>query len=117
MREAIIERTTFETDIKIDISLDGEGKSEIETGVGFFDHMLTLMTKHGLMNAKIKAKGDLYIDSHHLVEDAGIVLGQCILKALGDKKGIKRYGTAYVPMDESLALVIFRYKWQTFPSF
>ncbi len=105
MREAAIKRSTYETEIDISLCLDGEGSSEIETGVGFFDHMLTLMIKHGLMDSKIKAKGDLHVDSHHLVEDTGIVLGQCIKEALGDKKSIKRYGTAYVPMDETLAFV------------
>lgn len=104
-REAAIARKTFETDINANMNIDGEGKSEIDTGVGFFDHMLTLMTKHGLMDINIKAQGDLYVDSHHLVEDTGIVIGKCIEKALGDKKGIKRYGTAFVPMDESLAQV------------
>lgn len=104
-REAAIDRKTFETDIHVKLNIDGEGKSEIDTGVGFFDHMLTLMAKHGLMDVNIKAQGDLYVDSHHLVEDTGIVIGKCIEKALGDKKGIKRYGTAFVPMDESLAQV------------
>lgn len=104
-REAAISRKTMETDITMDIELDGEGNSSIETGVGFFDHMLTLMTKHGLMTLNLKAEGDTYVDSHHLVEDVGIVLGKCINEALGDKAGIKRYGTAYVPMDESLSLV------------
>lgn len=104
-REAAIDRKTFETDINVNMNIDGEGKSEIDTGVGFFDHMLTLMSKHGLMDTYIKAQGDLYVDSHHLVEDTGIVIGKCIEKALGDKKGIRRYGTAFVPMDESLAQV------------
>ncbi|WP_026882677.1 imidazoleglycerol-phosphate dehydratase HisB [Clostridium akagii] len=104
-REALIKRDTFETGIEMSLDLDGEGNSEIDTGVGFFDHMLTLFSKHGLFNLKVKAKGDLYVDSHHLVEDVGIVLGKCIAKALGDKKGIKRYGTSYLPMDESLELV------------
>ena len=104
-REASITRDTFETGIEMSLDLDGEGNSEIDTGVGFFDHMLTLFVKHGLFNLKVKAKGDLYVDSHHLVEDVGIVLGKCIAKALGDKKGIKRYGTSYLPMDESLELV------------
>ncbi len=104
-REVLIKRDTFETQIEMSLNLDGEGISEIDTGVGFFDHMLTLFTKHGLLNLKVKAKGDLYVDSHHLVEDVGIVLGKCIAKALGDKKGIKRYGTSYLPMDESLELV------------
>ena len=104
-REASINRETFETGIEMTLDLDGEGNSEVNTGVGFFDHMLTLFAKHGLLNLKVKAKGDLYVDSQHLVEDVGIVLGKCIAKALGDKKGIKRYGTSYLPMDESLELV------------
>lgn len=104
-REASITRETFETGIEMNLELDGEGKSEINTGVGFLDHMLTLFAKHGLLNLKVKAKGDLYVDSHHLVEDVGIVLGKCIAKSLGDKNGIKRYGTSYLPMDESLELV------------
>lgn len=104
-REASIDRKTLETDISVSLNIDGDGTSQINTGVGFFDHMLTLMTKHGLMDIKIKAHGDLYVDSHHLVEDIGIVIGKCIEKALCDKKGIKRYGTAFVPMDESLAQV------------
>ena len=104
-RESSISRKTMETNIDMNLELDGEGNSSIETGVGFFDHMLTLMTKHGLMTLKLEAEGDTYVDSHHLVEDVGIVLGKCINEALGDKAGIKRYGTAYVPMDESLSLV------------
>ncbi|MDF2504816.1 MULTISPECIES: imidazoleglycerol-phosphate dehydratase HisB [Clostridium] len=104
-REAAISRKTMETNINMSLELDGEGNSNIETGVGFFDHMLILMTKHGLMNLNLKAEGDTYVDSHHLVEDVGIVLGKCIGEALGDKASIKRYGTAYVPMDESLSLV------------
>lgn len=105
MREASVERKTKETDIKINLSLDGEGKYDISTGIGFFDHMLNLMTKHGLLDLKIKAVGDLDVDCHHTVEDVGIVLGQCLKKALGDKKSIKRYGTSFVPMDETLASV------------
>lgn len=113
-REVSITRDTFETQIEISLDLDGEGISEIDTGVGFFNHMLTLLTKHGLFNLKVKAKGDLYVDSHHLVEDVGIVLGKCIAKALGDKKGIKRYGTSYLPMDESLELVSIDISGRTF---
>lgn len=104
-REAAICRKTMETDISVSLQIEGEGKSDIKTEVGFFDHMLTLMSKHGFMDLNINAKGDLYVDSHHLVEDTGIVIGQCISKALGDKRGIKRYGTAFVPMDEALAMV------------
>lgn len=105
MREAKLKRDTFETQIELTINLDGDGTSSIETGVGFFDHMLTLFSKHGLFNLNIKAKGDLEVDSHHLVEDVGIVLGKCIKEALGDKSRINRYGTQYVPMDEALELV------------
>lgn len=104
-RNAEIKRDTFETQIEIYLELDGEGKAEIETEIGFFDHMLTLFARHGILNLRVIAKGDLQVDSHHLVEDVGIVLGRCIKEALGDKNGIKRYGTAYVPMDESLELV------------
>jgi imidazoleglycerol-phosphate dehydratase len=104
-RNASIKRKTSETDIDVTIDLDGNGTSNIDTGIGFFDHMLILMTKHGLINLDIKAVGDLYIDCHHTIEDVGIALGSCIKEALGDKASIKRYGTSYVPMDETLALV------------
>ena len=104
-RKSELSRKTAETEISISLNLDGEGKYEINTGVGFFDHMLCLMTKHGLFDVNLSAKGDLYIDCHHTIEDIGIVIGQCISKALGDKKGIKRYGTSFVPMDETLAMV------------
>lgn len=99
------ERETKETDINVEVNIDGEGKCNIDTGIGFFDHMLNLMAVHGGMDLKIKAKGDLYVDCHHTVEDVGITLGSCLKEALGDKVGIKRYGTAYTPMDESLAFV------------
>ena len=104
-RNASVKRKTSETDIAVSIELDGNGTSNIDTGIGFFDHMLILMTKHGLINLDIKAVGDLYIDCHHTIEDVGIALGSCIKEALGDKSSIKRYGTSYVPMDETLALV------------
>ncbi len=104
-RKAEIKRKTSETDIELTFEADGSGKSEINTGIGFFDHMLTLFAKHGLMDLSIRAKGDLNVDSHHTVEDIGIVLGQAIKKSLGDKKSIMRYGTSHVPMDEVLALV------------
>ncbi|WP_461207500.1 imidazoleglycerol-phosphate dehydratase HisB [Clostridium sp. DL1XJH146] len=104
-RKAEVIRKTGETNIEIDIDLDGEGKSTIDTGIGFLDHMLTLFSKHGLFNLNVKAEGDLFVDGHHTVEDVGIVLGQCVQKALGDKKSITRYGTAFVPMDEALATV------------
>ncbi|QAA34979.1 imidazoleglycerol-phosphate dehydratase HisB [Clostridium manihotivorum] len=105
MREAKMLRKTSETDIEVSVKLDGEGVYEINTGIGFFDHMLSLMSRHSLMDIKISAKGDLYIDGHHTVEDVGITLGKVLKDALGDKAGIKRYGTSYVPMDEALALV------------
>lgn len=104
-REAEITRKTNETDIKLKLALDGSGKSEIDTGIGFFDHMLNLFTKHGLFNLELKAIGDLNVDAHHTVEDVGIVLGQAIKEALGEKKSIKRYGAKYVPMDEALSRV------------
>ncbi|MDP4146148.1 MAG: imidazoleglycerol-phosphate dehydratase HisB [Bacillota bacterium] len=100
-----IKRKTRETDIQAKINLDGEGNHQIDTGIGFFDHMLHLMTKHGIFDLELKCNGDLYVDPHHTIEDVGIVLGQCINKALGDKSGIKRYGTSFVPMDETLATV------------
>lgn len=104
-RKAQISRKTGETDIKLAINLDGSGKSNIDTGVGFLNHMLELFAKHGLFDLEVGAKGDLHVDAHHTVEDVGIVLGQAIKEALGDKKSIKRYGSCFVPMDESLALV------------
>lgn len=103
-RTATISRTTGETQIEVSIDLDGTGKTEINTGIGFFDHMLNNFARHGLFDLKVKATGDLYVDCHHLVEDTGIVLGQAILKAVGDKKGIKRYGNAILPMDDALVL-------------
>jgi imidazoleglycerol-phosphate dehydratase len=105
MRTAKIERKTKETDIKIEINLEGEGKYSVNTSIPFLDHMLSLMSKHGLFDLKIRAKGDIDIDDHHTVEDAGIVLGKAFRQALGDMKGITRYGQASVPMDEALAEV------------
>lgn len=104
-RKAEIARVTGETDIKLDLQLDGNGNSSINTGVGFLDHMLTLFTKHGLLDMSVIAEGDLEVDAHHTVEDVGIVLGQAIKEALGDKKSIKRYGTQFLPMDEAFAMV------------
>ncbi len=101
-RTAILARKTSETDISLEIDLDGTGKTDISTGIGFFDHMLTAFGRHGLFDLKILAKGDLHIDAHHTVEDVGIVLGQAFAKALGDKRGIFRFGQASVPMDEAL---------------
>lgn len=103
MRTAKVERKTKETDIKLTLNLEGEGKYTIDTSIPFLDHMLSLMCKHGLFNMKIKAKGDIDVDYHHTVEDIGIVLGKALKQALGDMKGISRYGQASVPMDEALA--------------
>jgi imidazoleglycerol-phosphate dehydratase len=105
-REASLARRTAETDISLRINLDGSGQSRIDTGIGFFDHMLTLFAKHGLVDLEVTAKGDLHVDFHHTVEDVGIVLGQAVRQALGDKVGLVRYGCAYLPMDETLARVV-----------
>jgi len=104
-RTADLTRQTRETKVQVSLNLDGSGAAELETGVGFFNHMLELLSRHSLIDLKIHAEGDLDVDSHHTVEDVGIVLGQVLEKALGDKKGINRYGWAIVPMDESLAQV------------
>jgi imidazoleglycerol-phosphate dehydratase len=104
-RRAERSRKTAETDIFLKLELDGSGISTIDTGIGFLDHMLTLFSKHGLTDLELKASGDLHVDAHHTVEDIGIVLGQALKEAAGDKKSIRRYGTSYVPMDESLAMV------------
>lgn len=104
-RAGFVERETYETQIKLSLEIDGDGKSELETGVPFLTHMLTLFAKHGLFNLKIDAHGDTEIDDHHTTEDIGICLGQAIRQALGDKKGICRYGHAVVPMDEALSEV------------
>lgn len=104
MRSAQITRNTLETQITCSLKLE-EGKSSISTGIGFFDHMLTLLAKHGRLALNLQAKGDLEVDTHHLVEDVGIVMGQALRQALGDRKGLIRYGTAFTPMDESLSRV------------
>ena len=106
MRKATITRQTSETDITVKLSLDGQGKASIDTGIGFLDHMLTQIAVHGLFDLEIKAKGDLHIDDHHTVEDIGITLGQAFSQAVGDKKGIMRYGHAYCPLDEALSRVV-----------
>lgn len=103
-RTAAVTRTTKETDIAVTLNLDGSGKAEISTGIGFFDHMLNGFARHGLFDLNCQVKGDLEVDCHHTIEDTGIVLGQAIRKAVGDKKGIVRYGTCILPMDESLVL-------------
>jgi imidazoleglycerol-phosphate dehydratase len=105
MRTAKVERKTKETDIKLNINLDGKGQYSIDTSIPFLDHMLSLMCKHGVFDIKLKAKGDIDIDYHHTVEDIGIVLGKAVKQALGDMKGISRFGQATVPMDEALASV------------
>jgi len=105
-RVAKVERDTLETQISVDIDLDGQGKASFDTGVPFLEHMLDQVARHGLIDMTVVAKGDLHIDAHHTVEDIGITLGQAFDKAVGDKKGIKRYGHAYVPLDEALARVV-----------
>ncbi len=102
MRTAEITRKTKETDIEVRLNLDGNGKADISTGIGFFDHMLTAFAVHGKMDLTLKVQGDLYVDGHHTVEDTGIVLGTAFKQAIGDMKGIARYGTAFIPMDEAL---------------
>ena len=104
-RTAKIERKTTETDIRCEVNIDGAGRYEIDTGIGFLDHMLTHVSKHGKIDMTVKAKGDLEVDAHHTAEDVGICLGEALVKALGDKKGIARYGTSSVPMEDALAHV------------
>ncbi|SFJ13536.1 imidazoleglycerol-phosphate dehydratase [Terrisporobacter glycolicus] len=103
MRRGFVERNTLETKVKVKINLDGSGKAEIDTGIGFLDHMLTLFTFHSKFDLTVKCRGDLQVDDHHTIEDLGICLGQSFKDALGEKIGIKRYSTVYIPMDESLA--------------
>lgn len=105
MRKAKVERKTKETNIKVELRIDGTGKYDVKTGIPFLNHMLSLFSRHGLFDLNVRAKGDTEVDYHHTVEDIGIVLGDAIKKALGDKKGIRRYGEASVPMDETLATV------------
>ena len=105
-RTSKIQRNTNETKISLEINLDGTGQADLETGVPFFDHMLDQIARHGLIDINLQAEGDLEIDDHHTVEDIGIVFGQALTQAVGDKKGIKRYGHAYVPLDESLSRVV-----------
>ncbi len=106
MRTADIRRDTKETQIRVAINLDGSGHSKLATGIGFFDHMLDQVARHGLIDIEVDAKGDLHIDGHHTVEDVGITLGQAVAQAVGDKKGLVRYGHAYVPLDEALSRVV-----------
>ena len=105
-RIAEVHRRTSETDIRVRIDLDGSGAAQLHTGIGFFDHMLEQIARHGLIDLVIQAQGDLHIDGHHTVEDVGITLGQAFAQAVGDKKGIRRYGHAYVPLDEALSRVV-----------
>lgn len=105
-RQASVERDTLETQIQVTVNLDGTGECKLDTGVPFLEHMLDQVARHGLIDLDIKAKGDLHIDAHHTVEDIGITLGQAFTKAIGDKKGIVRYGHAYVPLDEALSRVV-----------
>ena len=106
MRTAEVSRDTLETQITVSINLDGSGNSSLNSGLGFLDHMLDQIARHGMMDITVEAKGDLHIDAHHTVEDIGITLGQAFTKALGDKKGLRRYGHAYVPLDEALSRVV-----------
>jgi imidazoleglycerol-phosphate dehydratase len=105
-RQASVERNTLETQIQVAVNLDGTGECKLDTGVPFLEHMLDQVARHGLIDLEIKAAGDLHIDAHHTVEDIGITLGQAVSKAIGDKKGIVRYGHAYVPLDEALSRVV-----------
>lgn len=105
MRKAAIERKTKETEISAEVTLDGKGQYDIETGIGFLDHMLEQLSRHSLIDIRLSAKGDLHIDQHHTAEDCGIALGQAVAKALGDKRGITRYASVYLPMDEALTRV------------
>lgn len=125
IRTAKLHRKTSETDIRLSLAVDGRGKGDIRTGVGFFDHMLTAFAKHSVCDLRLRCKGDLHIDAHHTVEDCGIALGQAFLQALGDKKGIRRYGTgfdprnpftgeSYVPMDECLARCVIDFSGRPF---
>ena len=106
MRQVEVVRNTLETQISVKLDLDGTGRSSLATGIGFFDHMLDQVARHGMLDLEISAKGDLHIDAHHTVEDVGITLGQAVAQALGDKKGVRRYGHAYVPLDEALSRVV-----------
>ena len=106
MRKAEVTRNTLETQVSVTLNLDGEGRGEFETGVPYLDHMMDQIARHGTMDIRVVAKGDLHIDAHHTVEDIGITLGQAFARAIGDKKGVRRYGHAYVPLDEALSRVV-----------
>ena len=105
-RTADVQRVTAETQIRVRVDLDGTGRARLDTGIGFFDHMLDQIARHGLIDLEIECRGDLHIDGHHTVEDVGITLGQAVARAVGDKRGIRRYGHAYVPLDEALSRVV-----------
>ncbi len=114
MRTASLSRKTGETDIQVELTLEGSGVSKVETGIPFFDHMLTLFARHSLVDLRLRAQGDIEVDLHHTVEDTGITLGQAVSKALGDRRGIRRYGMAYLPMDETLARVVIDFSGRPF---
>lgn len=117
IRESTVERHTTETRIRLTLRVDGSGRSEVVTGIPFFDHMLTLLARHSLMDLRVEAEGDVEVDYHHTVEDVGIVLGQALKEALGDKKGIERYGWCFLPMDETLARVAVDLSGRSFLEF
>ena len=114
MRRGTVERATKETRIRVSLDLDGTGESKISTGIGFMDHMLTLFAKHGKIDLEVACSGDLEVDAHHTMEDLGLVMGECLEKALGDKKGINRYGSFLLPMDESLVLIALDFSGRPF---
>jgi imidazoleglycerol-phosphate dehydratase len=116
-RKALVERKTRETDIRLALDLDGEGRSKIHTGIGFLDHMLTSFATHGRFDLDVRCKGDLHVDAHHSVEDVGIALGQALSRALGDKKGIVRFGHAYCPLDEALSRCVIDLSGRPFHEF
>lgn len=116
-RTASVSRETKETAISVFVNLDGSGDADIQTGIGFFDHMLDQIARHGMIDLKIHCKGDLHVDGHHSIEDVGIALGQCFSQALGDKRGIVRYGTSYVPLDEALSRTVIDFSGRPYLDF
>ncbi|MCG4253813.1 imidazoleglycerol-phosphate dehydratase HisB [Acetobacter senegalensis] len=116
-RQATLHRVTSETDIAVTLDLDGSGQADIDTGIGFFDHMLTALAKHGLLDLTVKVRGDLHIDGHHTVEDTGIALGQALRQTLGDKRGVRRFGHALVPLDEALCEAVVDLSGRPFLAF